>query len=154
MPMAGIAPESDLRRFSGLRTVADPYTGQEWVAVPAIRPDWAILHVHEADEEGNVRIRGAKYDDIVKAKAAAHVLITCERLLAPGETAAHPELTDLPGFLVDAVSVVPRGAWPHSCEGLYGPDEQFLADYLAACQAPDTYDAFVRARVLSRSEVL
>lgn len=144
--MAGLTGSDLMRQF---KTVTDPYTGETWAAIPAIRPDWAILHVHEADEAGNIRIRGARYDDILKAKAARHVLVTCERLVPVSETAAHPELTDLPGFLVDAVVEAPRGAWPHGCDGLYAADETFLTEYLAAASTDDAYQQFLAERVVA-----
>lgn len=152
MPMAGVT-SPDLRASSQFQTVADPYTGEEWVAIAAIRPDWTVIHAHEADEYGNVRLLGAKYDDILLAKASSRVLVTCERLVSAADVAARPELTDLPGFLVDAVAVVPGGAWPHSCEGLYEPDETFFAAYLAACATPEAYQSFLEDRVLPHREV-
>lgn len=147
MPMAGLTGSDLLKRF---KTVQDPYTGESWAAIGAIAPDWAIIHAHEADETGNVRIAGAKYDDILKAKAAKHVLVTCERLVPVSETAAHPERTDLPGFLVDAVVVSPRGAWPHSCAGEYEHDEAFLKAYLAATGSDEAYQAFLAEKVVAR----
>lgn len=147
MPMAGLTGSDLLRHF---KTVTDPYTGQSWAAIPAIKPDWTIIHVHEADEAGNARIYGGKYDDILKAKAAAHVLVTCERLTLVGETAGKPERTDLPGFLVDAVVEVQNGAWPHACEGLYGYDEAFFREYLAATASDEAYQNFLAERVVAR----
>lgn len=147
MPMAGLVDSDLMQHF---RTVKDPYTRESWVAIPAIRPDWTILHVHEADEAGNVRIRGAKYDDIIKAKAASNVLVTCERIIPVEETARHPESTDLPGFLVTAVVEAPRGAFPHSCAGEYTYDEAFFRDYLAATASEDAYQAFLAERVVAR----
>jgi glutaconate CoA-transferase subunit A len=138
--MAGLTG-SDLMRY--FKTVDDPYSGQTWAAIPAIAPDWAILHVHEADENGNVRIQGAKYDDLLKAKAARHVLVTCERLVPVSVTIAQGDQTDLPGFLVDSVVHLPGGAWPHSCEGEYGADEAFFAAYLKAAGSDESYSAFV-----------
>ncbi len=147
MPMAGLVG-SDLCRVSGFKPVADPYTGQEWAAIPAIRPDWAIIHVHEADRHGNGRIKGARYDDVLLAKASRDVILTCERLVDPIET--RPEDTDIPGFMVRAVVEAPGGAWPASCHKLYGIDEAFLADYVRAAAGPATFPDFVEERILSR----
>jgi glutaconate CoA-transferase subunit A len=142
LPLAGLTG-SDVPRRSGFRPVADPYTGQEFVAIPAIQPDWAIIHVHEADRWGNLRIRGPKYDDLYLARAARHVLVTTERLVDGRTFAAQPELTDLPDFLVDAVVLAPRGAWPTSCPLAYPADEAFLAAYLAAAQTAEGFARFV-----------
>ena len=50
--------------------MADPYTGEEVVAIPAIQPDVAIIHVQEADEFGNARIVGTLFEDVLMAQAA------------------------------------------------------------------------------------
>jgi glutaconate CoA-transferase subunit A len=41
-----------------IRTVRCPFTGEELAAVPAIRPDVAIIHAQRADAEGNVLLEG------------------------------------------------------------------------------------------------
>ena len=148
LPMAGFS-ESDVPRRSGFRTVAHPYTGAKFVAIPALQPDWAIVHVQEADAEGNARIRGPKYDDVYLARAARHLLITTERLVDGAAFAGLPELTDFPGFLVDAVVVAPRGAWPTSCPHEYPADEAFFAEYLAAAQTKEGFDRFLGEHVLT-----
>lgn len=147
MPMAGLTGSDLMRHF---KSVLDPYTGQSWAAIPAIKPDWTILHVHEADEEGNLWIQGAQYDDILKAKAAGRVLVTCERLRSGDALAKGPGRADLPGFLVDAVVEAPQGAWPHSCEGEYDYDEAFLKAYLAATGSDEAYQAFLAEKVVAR----
>jgi len=54
-PIVGLTG-SDIPAAAGFKTVVDPYTGVEVYAIQAIRPDWAILHVQEADALGNARI--------------------------------------------------------------------------------------------------
>ena len=146
--MAGLTG-SDLPARAGFRTVADPYTGAESVAIPAIAPDWAIVHVQEADAAGNARIHGPRYDDVYVARAARHLLVTTERLVEGSAFAAQPALTDFPAFLVDAVVVAPRGAWPTSCPQEYPADEAFLAAYVAAAQTEAGFQQFLRERVLA-----
>lgn len=141
--MAGLTG-SDLMQVSGFKPVTCPFTGQTWAAVPAIAPDWAILHVQEADAAGNARIFGPKYDDVFKAKAARNILVTAERIVAGAELARQPELTDIPGFLVTAVVHAPGGAAPHSCHGHYPDDATFFSRYLAACAGgSDAFAAFL-----------
>ena len=43
---------------------------------------------------------------------------------------ARPELSLLPGFMVEAVAVVPRGAWPGSCWPLYEVDYPAVEQYM------------------------
>jgi glutaconate CoA-transferase subunit A len=148
LPMAGLSG-SDVPARAGFRTVADPYTGAEFVAILAIAPDWAIVHVQEADATGNARIHGPRYDDVYVGRAARHLLVTTERLVEGSAFAAQPELTDFPAFLVDAVVLAPRGAWPTACPQEYAADEAFLADYVAAAQTEAGFQQFLRERVLT-----
>ena len=44
--------------------------------------------------------------------------------------AAQPELTLVPGFMVEAAAIVPRGAWPGSMHPDYGVDYPAVERYL------------------------
>ena len=44
--------------YSGAKLIRDPFTGQPTVIIPALNPDVAFLHVHQADVYGNARIFG------------------------------------------------------------------------------------------------
>ncbi len=141
-PIVGLTG-SDIPAAAGFKTVQDPYTGAEVYAIPAIRPDWAILHVQEADALGNARISGSPYWDVVMSRAAARVILTAERILATEELARLPELTRILHFLVAAVVHAPDGARPTSCHPYYGIDETGVRAYLAAAEAPEALRAYL-----------
>ncbi len=61
---------TDTFRKSAAREIACPFTGQRLVALPALYPDVAVIHVHEADRYGNCRIRGTTVADLDLARAA------------------------------------------------------------------------------------
>ncbi len=144
-PIVGLTG-SDIPAAAGFKTVQDPYTGAEVYAIPPIRPDWAILHVQEADALGNARIYGSPYWDVVMSRAAARVILTAERILATEELARLPELTRIPHFLVAAVVHAPEGARPTSCHPYYGIDEAGMRAYLAAAEeAAETLRAYLDA---------
>jgi glutaconate CoA-transferase subunit A len=149
LPIAGML-NSDLMQVRNFKTVQDPYTGQELAAVQAIRPDVALLHVQEADELGNGRIYGSVYEDDLMARAARHVILTCERLIGAAETAHMPELTTIPAMLVTYVIVVPQGAHPCSCGDLYSYDADYLARYIAACSSPQSYQSWLVENILGK----
>lgn len=153
LPVAGML-NSELMQARNFKTVIDPYSGQELAAVQSIRPDVAILHVQEADEQGNGRIYGSIYEDDLMARAARRVILTCERLISSEETARIPELTTIPGILVSHVVVVPQGAHPCSCGDLYDYDHDFLARYIEAASSPETFqvwlDEYILGKVASR----
>lgn len=131
MPVAGMFG-SDLPAASGFKTICDPYTGQEVCVIPRIAPDWAVLHVHEADEQGNARVFGSPFWDRIMSRAADRLIITAERIIPTEEFVRQPELTLVPGFLVTAVVAAPGGAWPGACWPDYGVDEAGVWEYLEA----------------------
>ena len=149
MPVAGMVG-SDVLEARGFRTVADPYSGREVVAAPALVPDVAILHVQEADREGNARIVGTRFEDVLMAQAARHVIVTAERIVDGTAFEANPEVVAIPSFMVNAVVHAPRGAWPCSCAGEYDYDQTYLAEYVAASRDPETLRRFVGERILAR----
>jgi glutaconate CoA-transferase subunit A len=139
LPVAGVHG-SELARVNGWHTVRDPYgSGQEVYVIPAIRPDVAVIHAAEADEQGNARVYGSPFWDHPLTRAARRVLVTAERLVSRETLAQQPELTLVPGFMVQAVAIVPRGAWPGSMHPYYEIDypavDAYLRDEPGALQA-------------------
>ncbi|MEA2595738.1 MAG: glutaconate CoA-transferase, subunit [Thermomicrobiales bacterium] len=147
MPIAGMQG-SDVPEARGFKTVVDPYAGQAVVAIPALVPDVAIIHVQEADSEGNARIVGTRFEDVLMAQAARRVIVTAERIVDGASFEETPELVAVPGFMVDAVVEAPRGAWPCSCAGYYDYDAEYLADYVAASKDEAAFQRFVETRIL------
>ncbi len=128
---------------SGLQTVRDPYTGDEVYVAPALRPDWAVLHVHEADALGNARIYGSVFWDRLMSRAARGVILTAERIVPTEELARQPELTLIPGFLVSTVVHVPGGAWPGSCYPEYDYDAEAVREYMESASDPAALRAYL-----------
>jgi glutaconate CoA-transferase subunit A len=152
MPIAGMTG-SDLLAARDFRTIADPYTGAEVVAIPALIPDVAIIHVQEADSAGNARILGTHFEDVLMAKAAKRVIITAERIVDGREFEDTPDQVAIAAFLVDSVIEAPQGAWPCSCAGYYDLDLAYLTDYIAASSDESKFQRFVEQRILNRSSV-
>ena len=142
MPAAGFAG-SDLPAARGFRRVQDPYTGVEVVAVPPVRPRWALIHVPEADAEGNARIYGTEFEDVLMTRAAEGVIVTAERILPTEDFVRRPELTKVPAFLVTAVVHAPHGAWPGSCYPDYDFDAEAVREYLVAASDPAALRAYL-----------
>lgn len=147
MPVAGMFG-SDLVAARGFRVIDDPYGGAPVVAIPALAPDAAILHVQEADAFGNARIVGTRFEDVLMAQAAKRVIVTAERIVDGGAFEAAPEVVAIPGFMVDAVVHAPKGAWPCGCAGEYEPDLAYLGAYVAASKDADAVRRFIDQRVL------
>lgn len=121
----------------GLKTVRDPYTDEELIAIPRLRPDWAVLHVPEADADGNARIYGSPFWDRLMSRAARRVIVTAETIVPSAELARQPELTAIPGLFVSAVVEAPGGAWPGSCFPRYQVDYPAVTAYQEGVRVAD-----------------
>jgi glutaconate CoA-transferase subunit A len=123
---------TDTFRASAAKIVECPFTGEKLAALPALSPDVAAIHVHEADCFGNCRIRGTTVADLELARASKRVIITCERLIPNDDIRADPTRTVIPFFCVDAVCEVPCGSYPGNMPYEYFSDEPHLKQWLDA----------------------
>ena len=135
-PVGGVHG-SDLPAINRWASVPDPYgSGQEVWVIPAIRPDVAVIHVNEANEEGDARVYGTSHWDRILSRAAKRVFVVAEALAPRVSFQERPELTLIPGFMVEAVAVVPNGAWPGSCWPLYEVDYPAVETYMQTEGSP------------------
>ena len=130
MPVKGLVNSDLIKVNDYFDTVVCPFTNERYTVVKAIRPDYCILHVHEADELGNARIIGPKYDDITLAKASKKVIVVTERLTHSSYFKGHSDWVDIPHLLVDEVIHVPQGAMPGACPGKYEVNDLNIKKYL------------------------
>lgn len=134
LPIRGMKG-SDLLEAVGFERVTCPYTGEELVAVRAISPDVAFLHVQKADEEGNACIIGPGYEDAIIARAAKKLILTAEEIVPGSFFAEDPHRADIPAVLTTAVVHLPGGARPCGVSGCYDIDREELRAFLAAKEA-------------------
>jgi glutaconate CoA-transferase subunit A len=112
-------------------SVKDPYgSGEEVWVIPAIRPDFAVIHVNEVNSLGDARVYGTFNWDRIMTRAAKQVLVVAEKMESVESFQAQPELTLVPSFMVRAMAVVPHGAWPGSCWPLYEVDYPAVEGYM------------------------
>jgi glutaconate CoA-transferase subunit A len=128
---------------SGARIVECPFTGEKLTALPALYPDVAAIHVHEADRFGNCRILGTTVADLDVARAAKKLIITCEQLIPNDEIRRDPTRTCIPFFCVDAVCEVPFGSYPGNMPDAYFSDEEHLCAWMKAERELPTFRAFL-----------
>lgn len=149
MPVAGLQG-SALPAARGFASVQDPYSESEVYVIPALMPDVALIHVQEADAEGNGRIIGTRFEDVLMAQAARRVILTAERIVDGERFVAAPESVAIPGFLVEAVVEVPGGAWPFSCTPDYSYDAEYLEQWVRVARDPDSAREFIAEHVLNQ----
>jgi glutaconate CoA-transferase subunit A len=135
---------TDTLRHSAACVVACPFTGEKVVLVPALYPDVAAIHVHEADRYGNCRIRGTTVADLDLARAAKRLIITCERLIPNDDIRQDPSRTAIPFFCVDAVCEVPYGSYPGNMPYEYFSDEEHIRQWLSAEKDIEEFRTFLQ----------
>jgi glutaconate CoA-transferase subunit A len=147
---------SDLLKKNGnLREFPSPVSEEKLVAVRALRPDVAILHVQRADAQGNAHIWGSLGVAVDGARAARKVILVAEEIVEPRVIASDPNRTLVPGFLVSAVVHEPGGAHPSPVQGYYGRDHAFFAEYHEQTRRLEDFEAWLTrwvVRLLSRIE--
>jgi glutaconate CoA-transferase subunit A len=134
---------TDTFRFSAAKIVECPFTNATLVAIPALWPDVAVVHVHEADMFGNCRIRGTSVADKEVARAAKKLIVSCERIISNDEIRSDPTATVIPFFCVDAVCEVPFGSFPGNMPYEYYSDEDHIREWLTVERDPDAHLRFL-----------
>ncbi|MBM3277759.1 MAG: CoA transferase subunit A [Candidatus Handelsmanbacteria bacterium] len=137
---------------SAARLLVCPFTGRQVVALPALYPDAALIHVHESDCYGNCRIHGVTVADLDLARASKRLIITCERLIPNEEIRRAPHATVIPSLCVDAVCEVPGGCYPGNMPGEYFSDEEHLRKWLEIEKDEADFAAFLDEYIYSTGD--
>jgi glutaconate CoA-transferase subunit A len=125
------------------RRVVDPYTGREVVVLPPLKPDVAIVHVQRADAVGDAQVWGILGEQKEAAFAAQHVILTVEELVDEQVIRSDPNRTLIPGFIVDAVCVVPHCAHPSYTQGYYDRDNAFYLEWDKISESPEAVQRYL-----------
>jgi glutaconate CoA-transferase, subunit A len=131
LPMRSMMGSDVIAQLPDVRLIDCPFTGEKLVLVPALNPDFALIHVQRCDAYGNAQIDGLAFMDLDLAMAANRVILTTERIVSNDRIRRRPDHTKIPFFAVDAVVEVPYGSAPHECYGLYEPLFAHLDFYAA-----------------------
>ena len=135
------------------RLETDSATGELYVACTRLPIDVAIVHAHEADRNGNIRVDPKLiWMDSDVVRAAATTVVTVERVVAHSTFADAPARTTYPRFIVDAVVEVPWGAYPTSNYPEYGHHKGFFTDYLTATRDVEDWTRFWKERIVSPAD--
>ena len=138
---------SDIANEPHFARVHCPFTGEELVAVRAIRPDLAILHVQRADDQGNAHLWG-NYGVIREAAmAAGKVILTCEELVDHEVILGDPNRTLIPGFIVSSVVHEPNGSYPSPIQGYARRDDDFYFEYHSATRSAEGFQRWLEKYV-------
>jgi glutaconate CoA-transferase subunit A len=138
---------TDLTKHTNVKTVTCPFTGEQLAAVPALRPDVAIVHAQEADRRGNVQLWGIPGVQKEAVLSAARSLVTVERIV--DELEPRPGGIVIPGWVIDAVALAPRGAAPSYAHDLTERDNAFYQEWDTISRDRDDFRAWMDEHVLN-----
>ena len=134
----------DLEKSNPLiRRVIDPYSGDELIAVPALNPDVAIVHVQRADANGNAHLWGIVGEQKEVAFASKKVILTAEEIVDEEIIRSDPNRTLIPGFIVSAVCHVPHAAHPSYAQGFYDRDNEFYLQWDKISESQDSVKQYL-----------
>jgi glutaconate CoA-transferase subunit A len=134
---------------SNIKWVTCPFSGERLAAVPAIRPDAAIIHAQKADRVGNVLLEGILGVQKEAVLAAKRSLVTVEEIVEDFGPRS-PNATILPAWTVGAIAHVPGGAYPSYALGYYRRDNAYYKAWDAIARERETFLAWVKTNVLQR----
>ncbi len=143
MPTYSTLGSEVLARNGNLREFPSPVNEEKLVAVRALKPDVAVIHVQRADEFGNAHLWGNFGVAIDGARAARQVILVAEEIVAPEVIASDPNRTLIPGLLVSAVVHEPWGAHPSPVQGHYGRDHAFFSQYHEQSRTLEDYERWL-----------
>ena len=142
---------SDLPKHNpAIRRIRCPFTNEELTAVPAIRPDVAVIHAQKADRKGNVLIWGIVGVQKEAVLAAKHSIVTVEEIVDSLEAPSNAVV--LPSWVVSAVAPVPGGAHPSYSQGYYKRDNRFYKVWDDISRERDTFTAWMERHVLGTKD--
>jgi glutaconate CoA-transferase subunit A len=142
------AKGSDFRSGNQFASVRCPFTEEQLLAVKAIRPDVAILHVQRADAAGNVHVWGNFGVMREAAFAAKKVILSCEEIVERDLIVSDPNRTVIPGFVVTSVAHEPFGSHPSPTQGYARRDDDFYFEYHKESRSREGFEQWLRKFVL------
>jgi glutaconate CoA-transferase, subunit A len=132
-----------------IRRITCPFTGEQLAAVPAIRPDVAVIHAQKADRAGNIMFDGIVGVQKEIVLASKRSLVTVEEIV--DEFPPHSlNAILLPSWTVGAIAQVQGGAYPSYAQGYYKRDNAFYLAWEGIARDRDGFLAWMKTNVLDK----
>jgi glutaconate CoA-transferase subunit A len=145
LPVRGILGSAYLAVNPRFRVMADPFSGEELVAVQALTPDVTLIHAALGDSRGNLLIPRVS-DWRLAVTASVKVIATVEERVA-GPLQDRPEWRLIPAIHLTALVHCPGGAAPTGYPGYYPQDKAHLASYLESSREAATFARYLQDHV-------
>jgi len=139
---------SDFRSENQFASVRCPFTNEELLAVRAIKPDVAILHVQRADCEGNAHAWGNFGVMREAAFTAKRVILTCEEIVDHDVILSDPNRNVIHDFVVTSVVHEPFSSHPSPTQGYTRRDDNFYFEYHKETRSREGFEQWLQKWVL------
>ena len=140
----------DLPRVNpAIRYITCPFTGEQLAAIPAHRPDVAVIHAQRADKAGNVMIEGVLGVQKEAVLAARRSVVTVEEIVDELPERSLNAVV-LPTWTVGHVVEVPGGAFPSYAQGYYPRNNGFYKQWDSIARERDSFLAWMKENVLEK----
>ena len=143
---------TDLVSHSRVASIQCPFTGEELTAIPALRPDVAVVHAQQADEAGNVQLWGITGVQKEAVLAADRALVTVEEIVPKLEL--RPGGVVLPSWVLAAVSLAPGGAHPSYAAGYSDRDNAFYRRWDVISRDRERFTEWMTKNVVETGDIV
>src|SRR5512141_5937 len=130
-----------------IQRVTCPFTGEQLAAIPAHRPDVAIIHAQRADRAGNVMIEGVLGVQKEAVLASKRSVVTVEEIVDDFGPRS-PNAVVLPHWTVGHVVEMPGGAFPSYAQGYYPRNNAYYKQWEDISRERDGFLAWMKENVL------
>ncbi len=144
LPIRGLVGSDVLANRHDYKVIDNPFeTNDPIVAVPAIKPDFALIHVQTADRGGNLYV-GDRPEVKMMASAARATLATTETITEQN-LGDDPQMAagTLSSLYVTAIAIAQNGAWPSALTGAYGIDGSHIAAYAQMARTEEGFATYL-----------
>jgi len=142
-PVPGVFGSDLLGERGDWKVIEDPYgDGGKVVLVPAVAPEYAIIHALRSDADGNL-VTTIEFDDRLLVQASRKVVATVEAISADATASLAADEQVLPAAFLDLVALAPGGSLPIGCYGRFADDREALREYLEAARDPATMQVWL-----------
>ncbi|MEE1656552.1 CoA-transferase [Microvirga sp. CF3062] len=132
---------------ASIKSITCPFTGEELAAVPAHRPDVAVIHAQKANQRGDVLVEGIIGVQKEAVLASKRSVVTVEEIVEDFDD-LHPNLCVLPHWTVSSIAHVPGGAHPSYTHGYYDRDNAAYLEWDKISADRDLFTAWMKENVL------
>lgn len=129
LPTKSLLGSDIFERSDLFREGTDPFDGDRLALVPAIEPDWTIVHAQRASPAGDAHLWGNMGITEPAVGAADNVLVTAEEIVSPEVIKSDPSRVEITRDAVTAVAECPFGAHPSPVAGYYNRDNEYYLEY-------------------------